>query len=103
MLAWLARGVASLVQVCACPRYRYTQRELEQGQRTLLSWGKMDYKYGKLLRGIETEGEGGGKREKDVELPRHVRQLTTSCWQDFYAKTKSQYTFTVWLGFANQR
>ena len=38
----------------------------------------MDYKYRKLLRGIGTEGEGGGKREKDVELPRHARQLTTS-------------------------
>ena len=73
-----AGGVASLVQVCARARYRYAQRELEQGQSTLLSWGKMDCKYCKLLRGIGTEREGGGKREKDVELPRHARQLTTS-------------------------
>ena len=71
-------GVALLVQVCACARHQYAQRELEQGQSTLLSWGKMDCKYCKLLRGIGTEGKGGGKREKDIELPRHARQLTTS-------------------------
>ena len=54
-------GVALLVQVCACARHQYAQRELKQGQSTLLSWGKMDCKYCKLLRGIGTEGEGGGK------------------------------------------